>query len=186
MKIQRLHLQISTSLMIGLFIGSFTFGSASAEETPLPTPQGQVLNVCIDKKTFAMRAVKACKGTERAILLGGIGPQGVQGMTGATGEQGLTGAQGIQGERGLTGPQGIQGERGLTGAQGSQGFTGATGTVTGLRRVNLDYLSGSSFFCSGFGTSATVVSSISTSLFSNSISARTSTLSGCSVTVFAP
>lgn len=198
MKIQRSDLQISASLIIGLIIGSIGFSSASAEESPAPTQQGQVLNVCVDKKTFTMRAVRTCKATERAVLLGGTGAQGAQGETGAQGAQGETGAVGAQGvigpsgkdgSNGAVGAQGVQGERGLTGAQGNQGFTGATGAtgnISGLRTVTLDYLSGNSFYCSGFGSSATVVTSISTSYFSNTVSARTTTLSGCSVRVFAP
>ena len=49
---------------------------------------------------------------------GEIGPQGIQGETGATGE---TGPQGIQGETGATGEIGPQGIPGETGAQGATG-----------------------------------------------------------------
>ena len=90
MKIQRSYLQISISLIIGLIIGSFGFGSASAEESPAPTQQGQVLNICVDKKTSTLRAVKRCKATERAVLLGGTGPQGKIGATGSPGATGAT------------------------------------------------------------------------------------------------
>ncbi len=103
MKIQRSYLQISASLIIGLIIGSFGFGSASAEESPAPIQQGQVLNVCVDKKTYAMRAVKRCKATERAVVLGGPGPQGIQGETGAQGETGETGYTGATGAAGSIG-----------------------------------------------------------------------------------
>ena len=77
-----------------------------------------------------------------SIDIGGRGPQGVPGPTGATGSQGpigLTGPQGVQGDPGpagatgsqgpigLTGPQGVQGDPGPAGATGSQGPIGLTG-----------------------------------------------------------
>ena len=58
---------------------------------------------------------------------GEIGPQGIPGETGATGETGPQGIQGETGATGATGPQGIQGETGATGAIGPQGIQGETG-----------------------------------------------------------
>ncbi|CAK2421962.1 Collagen triple helix repeat protein [Vibrio crassostreae] len=68
-----------------------------------------------------------------AGLKGDIGPQGLQGETGATGEigpQGLQGETGAQGPKGDIGPQGLQGETGAQGPKGDigpQGLQGATG-----------------------------------------------------------
>ena len=69
-------------------------------------------------------------------ITGATSPQGIQGVTGATGPQGIqgitgaTGTQGVQGVTGAMGPQGIQGVTGATGQQGIQGITGATGPTT--------------------------------------------------------
>lgn len=180
-----------TRLLAVLIVG-FIFGSGL---TPLhaedPVPAGEILNVCINKKTGAIRVANKCTTAERKTVLGGVGARGEKGDKGDTGATGLTGETGAVGPQGATGLQGPQGERGLTGAtgaQGPQGFTGATGatgTMSGLSTKRLDFLSGPYSLCNGLGTSASVVGNVSVG-FSGSLSVSRTTLQGCSVTVYAP
>jgi hypothetical protein len=187
-----------TRLLAVLIVG-FIFGSGL---TPLhaedPVPAGEILNVCINKKTGALRVANKCTTAERKTVLGGVGARGEKGdkgdtgATGLTGETGAVGPQGAQGPAGTNGVNGAQGERGLTGAtgpQGPQGFTGATGatgSVSGLRSTNIDFLSASAFSCPGFGTSKTVLTDIRLSTFGSTTSLIPSTtrLYGCSATVY--
>ena len=186
-----------TRLLEVLIVG-FIFGSGL---TPLhaedPVPAGEILNVCINKKTGALRVANKCTTAERKTVLGGVGARGEKGdkgdtgATGLTGETGAVGPQGAQGPAGTNGVNGAQGERGLTGAtgpQGPQGFTGATGatgSVSALSTRRLDFLSGPYSLCNGLGTSASVVGNVSVG-FSGSLSVSRTTLQGCSVTVYAP
>ena len=180
------------SLVIGIGIGTSVNGPARAEETATVSaaPQGDLLKVCIDKKTGVMRAASKCKPTERLYVLGGPGPKGAQGEKGDVGATGPQGIQGLKGDQGIQGIQGLVGERGVQGQQGFTGATGATGSVSGLRTENIDFLSGSSFGCPGYGTSKTVVTdvSISTSTFLGQTrvtpSTNTTRLYGCSLTVY--
>ena len=151
---KKLNLTIALiSLISGFFLGTSTIGSATADETAVATvPQGDLLKVCIDKKSGAIRAANKCKTAERAYSLGGPGPQGPEGVKGDTGAIGSQGIQGIKGDTGVQGIQGIQGLTGIQGIQGLTGSTGATGTVSGLRTVTIDFLSGGYFGCPGFGT----------------------------------
>jgi hypothetical protein len=187
-----------TRLLAVLVVG-FIFGSGL---TPLhaedPVPTGEILNVCINKKSGALRVANKCTTAERKTVLGGVGARGEKGdkgdtgATGLTGETGAVGPQGVQGPAGTNGLNGAQGERGLTGAtgaQGPQGFTGATGatgSVSGLRSTNIDFLSASSFGCPGYGTSKTVLTDIRLSTFGSTTSLIPSTtrLYGCSATVY--
>ena len=189
-----------TRLIAVLIIG-FVFGSGV---TPLhaenPVPTGEILNVCINKKTGALRVANKCTTAERKTVLGGIGARGEKGdkgdtgATGSTGETGATGAQGPAGTNGMNGAQGPQGERGLTGAtglQGPQGFTGATGatgSVAGMSTRSLNFLSNSFIGCPGFGTSVSVVTDVSLSTFlgTTRLYPTSTTLRGCSVTVYTP
>jgi len=171
--------KVSIALFAGILIGSLGLGSATAEETPSPTPtpsvaavQGEVISVCIDKKTGVFRASTSCKKTERATVLGGAGAQGAKGDKGDVGATGATGAQGLPGINGLN---------------GATGATGATGSISGLYTRSIDFLSASSFGCPGFGTSKTVVTDVSTyTNFSGrtTITPYTTTLYGCSLTVY--
>ena len=189
-----------TRLLAVLIVG-FIFGSGL---TPLhaedPVPAGEILNVCINKKTGALRVANKCTTTERKTVLGGVGARGEKGdkgetgATGLTGETGAVGPQGAQGPAGTNGVNGAQGERGLTGAtgpQGPQGFTGATGatgSVASLRTKSItvwDQYYGSS--CSSFGFSVLNGStSLSTFLGSLSLNKSCSTLTSSNVTVYAP
>ena len=173
--------KVSIALFAGILIGSLGLGMATAEETPTPTPtpsvavvQGEVISVCIDKKTGVIRASTICKKTERKTVLGGTGAQGV------TGDKGDTGATGPTGIQGLPGVNGVNGLNGATGA------TGATGSVSGLRSESIDFLSAASYGCPGFGTSKTVVTDVRLSTFgtSTSIFPTTTRLYGCSATVY--
>ena len=183
-----------TRLLAVLIVG-FIFGSGL---TPLhaedPVPVGEILNVCINKKSGALRVANKCTTAERKTVLGGVGARGGKGDTGATGLRGETGAvgpQGAQGPVGTNGLNGTQGERGLTGATGPQGpqgltgTTGATGSVSALSTRRLDFLSGPYSLCNGLGTSASVVGNVSVG-FNGSLSVSRTTLQGCSVTVYAP
>ena len=177
----------SLALVVGFGIGSATTGPAIAEETTVATtiPQGDLLKVCIDKKTGAIRAASKCKPTERAYVLGGPGPQGIQGIQGAKGDTGDQGIQGVKGDTGPQGIQGIQGERGLQGERGFTGATGATGSVSGLSTQTIDFLSASSYGCPGYGSSKTVLTDVTLSTFMGTarIYPTTTRLNGCSMTV---
>ena len=184
-----------TRLILVLVIG-FSVGSGLTPlhaEDPVAV-SGEILKVCINTKTGIIRVASKCMTGERKTVLGGVGAKGDKGDTGATGATGETGAVGATGASGLTGPQGPQGERGLTGAtgaQGPQGFTGATGatgSVVGLRTSSLNFLSNSSFGCPGYGTSATVLTDVSLSTFlgTTRLYPTSTTLRGCSLTVYTP
>ena len=169
--------KIAIALFSGILIGSFGLGTATADETPSPTPsavavpQGEVISVCIDKKTGIVRAASTCKKTERSTTLGGSGPRG---------------EKGDKGDVGVTGLQGLQGAPGTNGIDGRTGATGAAGSISGFRSETIDFLSGGFFGCPGFGTSKTVVTDVSVyTSFSGktTISPTTTRLSGCSVTV---
>lgn len=180
------NLKFLLVLILGLAIGS-GITPLHAEDPVGPT--GEVIKVCIDKKTGVIKASTKCLKTERATVLGGVGPKGEKGDTGEVGPvgpqgiQGVVGPQGIQGERGLTGAQGLQGDRGFTGA------TGPTGTVSGLRQTSLTVWEPSSLggFCSTIGYSALSYSTYISS-FGSSISLAKSCINFYSknVTVYAP
>lgn len=175
---------------LAVLIVGYIFGSGL---TPLhaedPVPVGEILSVCINKKTGALRVANKCTTAERKTVLGGVGARGEKGDKGDTGATGLTGApgavgpQGSQGPAGTNGLNGVQGERGLTGAtgatgsQGPQGIAGATGAtgpsgVSGLRTVKIDFLTGYYYnWCNGTG---------------RSLSIGSTTLPACSVTVYVP
>ncbi len=164
--------KVSIALFAGILIGSLGIGIATADETPTPTPtvvQGEVISVCIDKKTGVIRASTSCKKTERATVLGGAG------------------AQGPKGEKGDTGATGAQG---LPGLQGLPGATGATGSVSGLRTKSItvweqSFIGGS---CGGFTGFSALNGNTSLSSYGSTISLNKScsTLYPSSVTVYAP
>jgi hypothetical protein len=185
----------TTALVIGALIAGWLMGasgiaSSQAEEvTPAPVVQGEIIKVCINLKSGAIRAASKCDSkTERKTVIGGVGARGA---VGPQGEKGETGAQGIQGIKGDTGSQGIQGEkgmqgeRGLQGLQGLTGLTGATGTLSGLSTKRLDFLAGPYSLCNGLGTSASVVGNVSVG-FSGSLNVSKTTIQGCTVTVYVP
>ena len=64
-----------------------------------------------------------------------IGPQGVQGSTGAQGSAGPTGPQGVQGSTGSAGPTGPQGSQGTAGTAGPTGPQGSQGSEIGRAHV---------------------------------------------------
>jgi hypothetical protein len=162
--------KVSIALFAGILIGSLGLGMATAEETPLPiTPQGDLLKVCIDKKSGVIRSSTSCKKTEKPYVLGGPGVQGIQGVKGDVGPQGIQGVKGDVGPQGLTGPVGPQGSAGPT---GSAGPAGPAGSLSGLRTVTLDYLTGYYFnWCNGSGRSVTLSGTL---------------VPACSVRVYAP
>lgn len=183
MKIE-VDLKILFALIIGIFVGAFAIQPVSAE----PTSQGEVLSVCIVKKTGAIRVASKCLSGERATTLGGVGPRGEQGIQGDVGPVGPQGAAGPQGPKGDQGPQGLQGPQGIQGERGFTGATGLAGSISGLRTTNISFLTNSFIGCPGYGTSQTVVYDVQsyTSTFSGktTITPYTTTLRGCSATVY--
>ena len=183
----RENLKLAVVLILGLAIGS---GISPVHAEDPVVPAGEVLKVCIDKKTGVIKASTKCLKTERATVLGGVGPKGEKGDTGDLGPvgpqgiQGVAGPQGVQGERGLTGAQGLQGDRGFTGA------TGATGVVSGLRQTSLTVWEPSSFgtSCNTFSGYSVLGPSTSVSVFSGIVSFNKScvTFSSKNITFYAP
>lgn len=181
------------------FVGSMVGLSANTASVAEEAAQGEVLSVCINKKSGAIKAATKCAKDERKTVLGGVGPQGVQGEKGDKGDVGPAGPQGLQGERGPVGPQGERGLIGATGATGLTGPQGPQGTVTGLRQVRLEYYtdSYSSFLGCGFSTLSEVTyvgsARLSTSYNFNTrsyevtgLNTSTGKLYPCSRTVYAP
>ncbi len=173
---KRIFIPILT-LFAGFVLGVTGTLPSNAEDTA-PVVQGEVLNVCVNLKTGAIRVSSKCVAkTERKVILGGTGAQGAKGDKGDVGATGAAGPVGPQGPAGATGPQGERGLTGLTGekgSQGSQGPTGATGPsgITGLRTVKIDFLTGYYYnWCNGSG---------------RSIAISGTTLPACSVTVYVP
>jgi hypothetical protein len=191
MKIKELT-RLFAVLLVGFLFGS-GIGPLHAEDPAVAT--GEILKVCINTKTGAIRVATKCTSAERKTVLGGVGAQGAKGDkgdTGATGSTGATGATGVQGATGAQGPQGERGLTGITGSQGPQGFTGATGatgSISSLRTKSItvwDQSYGSS--CGGILGFSVLNSSTSLSTFGSSISLNKycSTLYPSTVTVYAP
>ena len=200
--------EIAVGLLAG-FVGSVIGMSANTASVAEEVAQGEVLTVCIKKKTGAIKVANKCSKGERKTTLGGVGPQGPQGEQGdvgavgpvgpqgpkgdigPVGEQGIQGVQGPlgpQGPKGDIGAQGIQGLIGLQGRQGDRGLTGATGPtgfVSGLSTRRIDFLSGPYSLCNGLGTSASVVGDVSVG-FGGSLRVSKTSLQGCSLTVYVP
>jgi len=183
--------------LFAVLLVGFLFGSGiSPLHAEDPAATGEILKVCINTKTGAIRVANKCTSAERKTILGGVGAQGAKGEKGDTGATGLTGATGASGAQGATGPQGSQGERGLTGAQGPQGqqgftgATGATGTLASLRTRSITVWEQSfgSYCGSGIFGFTALNGSTSLSSFGNSISLNKScsTLNSTNVTVYAP
>ena len=187
----------TTALVIGALFAGWLMGasgiapSQAEEVTPAPVVQGEIIKVCINLKSGAIRAASKCDSkTERKTVLGGAGAQGPVGPQGEKGDTGAQGIQGVIGNTGAQGPQGVQGMKGDTGAQGLQGFTGltgATGSVSGLRKTNITFLT-ADYGCPGYATAVRYVSAVSYSQYDkyNPISVTTRSLTGCSATVYIP
>ena len=94
-------------LVVGLlagFVGSVIGMSVNTASVAEEVAQGEVLTVCINKKTGAIKVANKCSKEERKTTLGGVGPQGPQGEKG---DKGDTGAVGATGATGATGPAGV-------------------------------------------------------------------------------
>lgn len=170
--------------LIGSVIG-MSLNTASFAEN---VPQGEVLTVCINKKTGVIRVIDKCTKDERKTTLGGVGPQGPQGEKGDKGETGAVGATGATGPQGPTGLTGLTGATGPQGPQGERGFTGPqgpAGTVSGLSTTRINFLTNDLLGCgSGFSFGGqTVVTDVSTSSFTGRTTASTTYLRSCSLTV---
>jgi len=195
MRISKSFASAALSLTLGLFLGAVGFGPVVAD-SPSPAPSasvavGEVLKVCIDSKSGVIRASIKCAKTERATVLGGVGPKGDTGERGPKGESGATGTQGPQGLTGDRGPQGPQGLTGDRGPQGLQGFTGATGpqgSISGLHQISISFLTNSIIGCPGYGSGVSIVSGVSYNSYDkyNPINVSTQSLRGCTATVYGP
>lgn len=185
---------IVIALIVGWLLGTSGVISSKAEEvTSAPVVQGEILNVCINKKTGVIRAVNKCDAkAERKTVLGGVGPRGEVGPQGEQGVAGPTGPTGPKGDTGAQGIQGIQGVKGLQGERGLVGLTGPAGSVSGLRTKEISILkselSNTCFDSAYFGIS---VLNARTTLTSSQYTGTTfskscSNLSSSSVTVFVP
>ena len=188
----RANLQTISILSIGIMIGSFGFGNASADDTTTTTaptiPAGEMIKVCINKKSGAIRAASKCNSSERSSSLGGPGPQGPKGDVGSVGPIGLVGPAGPIGPRGDLGPTGMQG---IQGVAGPTGMTGATGSVSGLRTKSITTMStGFGSYCSSFSIGGASLlngnSSISVSGSYVTLNKNCTNLTESSVTVYAP
>jgi hypothetical protein len=134
------------SLFASFMAGNALSGGYALAEGEVPSPQ-TVVNICVDKKTGAMRLPpngRCTKGKERLTPFA-AGPQGPAGPVGPQG------SQGVAGPAGPAGPQGAAGERGPAGPMGLTGLTGATGTVSGLRRQTISFYTGSFGGCDFLG-----------------------------------
>ena len=193
-------------LVVGLlagFVGSVIGMSVNTASVAEEVAQGEVLTVCINKKTGAMKVAKKCSKEERNTTLGGVGPQGAQGEKGDKGDVGAVGPVGPQGPKGEIGLQGIQGPIGLQGKQGERGLTGATGaagTLTGLRQSTITFLTPEYLFgCPRYNWWSDQKVLVSASLTTSSVysggqfqtvisglKTANTTLYGCEVTVYTP
>jgi len=185
--------------LVGVLVIGFLLGSGITPlhaEDPVAVT-GEILKVCINTKTGAIRVASKCTTTERKTVLGGVGAKGDIGDTGEKGTIGDTGATGATGPQGATGSQGVQGEKGvtgLTGAQGPQGFTGATGatgSVSGLRTQTIRFLRepysiGGGFCFGGFSVVTGVSSYYDSWNKTTSVTSTKSSIDSCSMTVYAP
>ena len=185
-----------TRLVIVLVIG-FLFGSGLSPLNAVDpvASTGEILKVCINIKTGAIRVSGKCITAERKTVLGGVGAKGEKGDTGAVGATGDTGAVGPKGAQGVQGIQGEKGSIGATGAQGTQGFTGATGatgSVASLRTQTFRYLSTGFGLgtCSSFAIGGPSLldgqTSISTFGSTISLNKHCTNLNETSITVYAP
>jgi hypothetical protein len=193
--------------LIGVLVIGFLLGVGI---TPLNAVDpvastGEILKVCINTKTGALRAANKCTSAERKTVLGGVGAKGdkgdvgekgATGDTGAVGETGTQGPAGTNGINGATGATGLQGEKGApgtTGAQGPQGFTGstgATGSVASLRTRSISILQAGGFggFCSSYGGTSYLNGNTSISVFGGSVTLNKScsNLLESNITVYVP
>jgi hypothetical protein len=164
---------ISRKVLIPVFalIIGYTFGMSgtltSSAEGVIPGAQSEIIKVCINLKTGAIRASSKCDSkTERKTVLGG------------------TGAKGAQGEKG---DKGDVGEQGVIGLQGAPGIKGADGKSADFKIKTISFLASST--CAGVldGFELPVVNRIDEYITTRTYARHyTGTLRGCSVTVYVP
>jgi len=176
---------IGLSMSLGVFIGTGLLQSSMAEESA----QGEVVSVCINKKSGAIRASEKCVKGERSTVLGGVGPQGPQGKQGEVGPQGVQGNTGPQGPKGDTGPQGLQGTQGVQGERGVMGATGPTGTLSGLKKQTFIFYSPTRSIMCGVTPALKVLTEASlrqSSLLGTTLTTADATLCSYSLEVYVP
>ena len=99
---------VTLGICIGVNTNQKSLASANA-----PLPDLTVKNICVNKKSGAMRLPpngRCVKGKERLTPFA-AGPAGPQGIAGPTGAMGPAGPQGIAGPAGPVGPQGTSNVR---------------------------------------------------------------------------
>jgi hypothetical protein len=162
--------EIAVALLAG-FVGSVIGISVNTASVAEEVAQGEVLAVCINKKTGAIKVAEKCSKQERKTTLGGVGPQGLQGE------------------------KGDKGDTGAVGATGATGATGPAGVVTGLRTrsitvwENKQNLFGSCPFLSLSSELAILNNSTdlkSDSFFGTRLDKKCTILNGTTVTVYTP
>ena len=79
--------EIAVALLAG-FVGSVIGVSANTASVAEEVAQGEVLTVCINKKTGAIKVAKKCSKGERKTTICIVGPQGPQGEKGDKGDAG--------------------------------------------------------------------------------------------------
>lgn len=169
--------------LVAVFLGSVIGTSGNSASVAQGVDQGELLTVCINKKTGAIKVANKCSNSERKTTLGGVGPQGEKGERGEKGDKGDTAIT-----QGPAGPVGAQGPAGPAGPVGPAGARGADGLITGLRRTNITFLTNSFLGCPGFGTPVTVVTGVRYNSYSSfsPISVDTRSLRGCSTDIYVP
>ena len=176
---------IGLSMTLGVFLGTGLLQSSVAEESL----EGEVISVCINKKTGTIRVANKCAKAERSTVLGGVGPQGVQGEQGEVGPQGPKGDTGPQGPKGDTGPQGLQGIQGVQGERGVTGATGPTGTLSGLKKQTFVFYSPTRSIMCGVTPTLKVLTEASlrqSSLLGTTLTTADATLCSYSLEVYVP
>ena len=97
-------------ISVGIAIGSST-GATNVANAGVEPAQPTVVNICVDKKTGAMRLPPNGRCVQAKEVLTPF----------------------------AAGPQGVPGPAGASGPQGPMGLTGATGSVTGLQKKQISY-----------------------------------------------
>ena len=152
-------------ISVGVSIGSSTSDTNVANAGVEPA-QPTAVNICVDKKTGAMRLPPNGRCVKAKEILTPF----------------------------AAGPQGVPGPAGASGPQGPMGLTGATGSVTGLQKKQISYYAPSFGFgrqfseCEWFGRPfiTEVKYNAASTFYPVSISSTTETLKCQTATVYVP
>lgn len=144
----------------GIVIGS-SMGITAVADAGVAPPQPTAVNICVDKKTGAMRLPPngRCLKAKETLTPFAAGPQGIQGLAGVAGSQG---------------------------PMGPTGATGAAGSISGLRQKSISFYTGSFGGCSLFGQSVVTRVDYNSWNTYSPISSTTTNLGCYSATVYVP